>query len=107
MTYQEIVSALRHCATPETCDVSCPRAGIGEGCIRGLKIEAAAAIEKLSARENFADTVLMAKWIKDEMSGLLYCSHCGTEAPLDTTGPTQYQSKFCPGCGAYMRGGGG
>lgn len=47
MTYDEIVDALRHCADPSTCDPTCPRAGIGHGCIRGLKLEAATAIEQL------------------------------------------------------------
>ena len=44
-------------------------------------------------------------WIRDDLSGLLYCRFCGNDAPLDTTGPSQYESTYCPTCGAYMKGG--
>ena len=50
MTYQEIADALRHCSDPSTCTPACPRAGTGNGCIRGLKLEAAAAIDDLLSK---------------------------------------------------------
>jgi len=44
--YENIVKSLRHCAEND-CSPECPRAGIGKGCISGLKREAADAIEEL------------------------------------------------------------
>lgn len=64
MTYAEIASALRHCSKIGDCDVTCPRAGTGEGCITGLKIEAANAIEQLSAELAVAENLLK-KWGSD------------------------------------------
>lgn len=49
--------------------------------------------------------VVFGRWVKDDLTNLLYCTHCRADAPLDTTGPSQYQSNFCPNCGADMRGG--
>ena len=45
--YAELVKALRHCADYD-CTPECPRAEIGEGCIRMMKHDAANAIEELS-----------------------------------------------------------
>lgn len=45
--YEETIKALRHCAEYD-CSAECPRAGIGRGCVSGLKREAADAIEELS-----------------------------------------------------------
>ena len=47
--YENIVNSLRYCAEND-CSPKCPRAGIGKGCIAGLKREAADAIEELSAK---------------------------------------------------------
>ena len=55
MTYQEIADALRHCSDPGTCTPDCPRAGTGNGCIRGLKLEAAAAIHDLLSERTSVD----------------------------------------------------
>lgn len=43
---ESTVKALRHCAEYD-CTTACPRSGVGEGCIRMLKQDAAAAIEEL------------------------------------------------------------
>ena len=42
------------------------------------------------------------KWITDDLSGIISCSRCGYDAPMETTGGGQYKSKFCPTCGAKM-----
>ena len=44
------------------------------------------------------------EWITDDLSGIISCSRCGNDAPMETTGGGQYKSKFCPNCGADMRG---
>ena len=44
------------------------------------------------------------EWITDDLSGIISCSRCGNDAPMETTGGGQYKSKFCPDCGADMRG---
>ena len=44
--YENIINSLRYCAEKD-CSPKCPRAGIGKGCIAGLKREAADAIEQL------------------------------------------------------------
>ena len=44
------------------------------------------------------------EWITDDLSGIISCSRCGNNAPMETTGGGQYKSKFCPDCGADMRG---
>ena len=51
MSNDEIIKALRYCANYD-CTSECPRAGIGNGCIRGLKLEAADAIEELQQKTN-------------------------------------------------------
>lgn len=43
------------------------------------------------------------EWITDSLSGLIYCGRCGNGAPMETTGGRQYESNFCPTCGADMR----
>ena len=45
------------------------------------------------------------QWIEDDISGIIKCSLCGNDAPLDTTGGGQYKSRFCPSCGARNEGG--
>ena len=45
------------------------------------------------------------EWITDDLSGIISCSRCGNDAPMETTGGRQYKSKFCQTCGADMRGG--
>ena len=44
------------------------------------------------------------RWIVDDISGIVKCSECKNDAPLDTTGGGQWRSPFCHGCGAKMDG---
>lgn len=48
--------------------------------------------------------VVRGEWIADGISGILKCTRCDNDAPLCTTGGGQYESYFCPSCGADMRG---
>lgn len=43
------------------------------------------------------------EWIKDN-SGNRFCSECGSSALYHEIG-LQIESRFCPKCGAYMKGG--
>ena len=42
------------------------------------------------------------RWIVDDITGLVKCSICKNDAPLDTTGGGQWHSPICPTCGAKM-----
>ena len=42
------------------------------------------------------------RWIVDDITGLVKCSECDNDAPLDTTGGGQWRSPFCQSCGAKM-----
>lgn len=44
------------------------------------------------------------RWIVDDISGIVKCSECINDAPLDTTGGGQWYSPFCHSCGAIMDG---
>lgn len=45
------------------------------------------------------------KWIADALdNGIYHCSECGTDAPVEPTGGTEYKSNYCPNCGLDMRG---
>ena len=50
------------------------------------------------------------KQIEGEWTGIgsymgdIYCSVCGGIAPFDCEGEDFYKSKFCPNCGAKMKG---
>ena len=46
------------------------------------------------------------RWIVDDITGLVKCSECDNDAPLDTTGGGQWRSPFCHLCGAIMDGDG-
>ncbi len=46
------------------------------------------------------------RWIVDDITGLITCSECKNDAPLDTTGGGQWCSPFCHSCGAKMDGDG-
>ena len=41
-------------------------------------------------------------WTMDDMSGLVYCSVCNSDAPLEVMLGKQFKSKYCPNCGARM-----
>jgi len=42
-------------------------------------------------------------WEESPMNGIV-CSECGRERPLEPFGETEWNSDFCPHCGADMRG---
>lgn len=42
------------------------------------------------------------RWIVDDFTGIIKCSECDNNAPLDTTGGGQWRSPFCPLCGSLM-----
>jgi len=45
------------------------------------------------------------KWIVDALANnIWHCSECGTDAPVEPTGGTEYKSNYCPYCGLDMRG---
>jgi hypothetical protein len=45
------------------------------------------------------------KWIVDALANnIWHCSECGTDAPVEPTGGTEYKSNYCPCCGFDMRG---
>jgi hypothetical protein len=45
------------------------------------------------------------KWIVDSVaSNVFRCSICGSDAPVCPTGGNEYKSRYCPSCGARMKG---
>ena len=47
--------------------------------------------------------VVHGHWEESPMNGIV-CSECGRERPLEPFGETEWNSDFCPWCGADMRG---
>lgn len=45
------------------------------------------------------------KWVQDDWNKIIECNLCHGQAPVCVTSAEQYQSKFCPTCGAKMKGG--
>lgn len=82
---------------------SCPKTKYAEGYVAACK-----AVKRMLATLSPADSQperKNGKWITDDLSGIISCSQCGNDAPMETTGGRQYKSKFCQTCGADMRGG--
>ena len=46
--------------------------------------------------------VVHGHWEESPMNGIV-CSECGRERPLEPFGETEWNSDFCPWCGADMR----
>lgn len=44
------------------------------------------------------------QWIVEDITGIVKCSECKNDAPLDTTGGGQWRPPFCHSCGAKMDG---
>lgn len=42
------------------------------------------------------------RWTIDDLSGLVYCSVCNSDAPLEVAHGKQFKSKYCPNCGTRM-----
>lgn len=49
MSNDQLIAALRHCANYD-CSADCPRSGIGNGCIKELKLASADVIEELQQK---------------------------------------------------------
>ena len=45
------------------------------------------------------------EWISNRQTDEFICSLCGAIAPVDCLKEAFYESKFCPNCGARMKGG--
>ena len=43
------------------------------------------------------------EWVVDDWSKIIECNKCHGQAPIDITSGEQYESNFCPICGADMR----
>ena len=65
-------------------------------------LDAVNAIDNIPAAD--VQPVAHGKWASDGLSGIIKCIICDADAPVDTTGPRQYKSRFCPNCGARMDG---
>ena len=63
-----------------------------------LAVQAADAIEKLKDRV----IVRHGQWVEDDISGIIKCSLCDSDAPMETTSGQQYKSSYCQTCGAIM-----
>lgn len=60
----------------------------------------AAQVKKLPAAD--VRPVVHGHWEESPMNGIV-CSECGRERPLEPFGETEWNSDFCPWCGADMR----
>ena len=58
------------------------------------------AVENLPAAD--VRPVVHGHWEESPMNGIV-CSECGRERPLEPFGETEWNSDFCPWCGADMR----
>lgn len=49
--------------------------------------------------------VARGEWIADDIAdNIFHCNICDGDAPVDCTSGREYESNFCPNCGADMRG---
>lgn len=44
------------------------------------------------------------QWFEEEITKIIKCSLCDNDAPISTVSGAQYESKYCPSCGAKMDG---